>query len=160
MFRKKGLAPIPRIEQEEIALQAEAKRLEPRIPFDRLDVLVIDEIGKNISGNGFDNNGVGRRHLPHRKSEGPFITRIVGLDITEASHGNGNGPGILDFTTDRAYRKFDFEETYPNSLALAVPVSVRSPMVLKTGRLATQAAIKTPHRGRPRCAAGAHQKRP
>ncbi len=137
--------PGQRIEQEEIALQAQAKRLEPRIPFDRLDVLVIDEIGKNISGNGFDNNVVGRYHLPHMKSEGPFITRIVGLDITEASHGNGNGLGILDFTTDRAYRKFDFEETYPNSLTSAVPVSVRIPMVLKTDRLAIQAAIKTCH---------------
>ena len=69
--------PADRIEEEEVALQAEAKRLEPRILFDRLDVLIIDEIGKNISGTGFDNNVVGRYHLPHMTSAGPFITRIV-----------------------------------------------------------------------------------
>ncbi|MCU0602345.1 MAG: nickel-dependent lactate racemase [Desulfobacterales bacterium] len=135
--------PSHRIEAEEIALQAEAKRLEPRILFDRLDVLIIDEIGKNISGTGFDNNVVGRFHLPHMKSEGPFITRIAALDITEASHGNGNGLGIVDFTTDRAFRKFSFEETYPNALTSTVPASVRIPMVLENDRLAIQAAIKT-----------------
>ena len=135
--------PGHRIEVEEIALQAEAKRFEPRILFDRLDVLIIDEIGKNISGTGFDNNVVGRYHLPHMKSEGPFITRISALDITDASHGNGNGLGIVDFTTDRAFRKFSFEETYPNSLTSTVPASVKIPMVLKNDRLAIQAAIKT-----------------
>ena len=131
------------IEAEEVALQAEAKRLEPRILFDRLDVLVIDEIGKNISGTGFDNNVVGRYHLPHMTSEGPFITRISVLDITDASHGNGNGLGIVDFTTERAFRKFSFEETYPNSLTSTVPTSVKIPMVLENDRLAIQAAIKT-----------------
>jgi hypothetical protein len=135
--------PAHRIEEEEIALQAEAKLMEPRILFDRLDVLVIDEIGKNISGTGFDNNVVGRYHLPHMKSEGPFITRIAVLDITDASHGNGNGLGIVDFTTKRAFKKFSFEETYPNSLTSTVPVSVKIPMVLKNDRLAIQAAIKT-----------------
>jgi hypothetical protein len=135
--------PARRIEAEEVELQAEAKRLEPRILFDRLDVLIIDEIGKDISGTGFDNNVVGRYHLPHMKSEGPFITRIAALDITAASHGNGNGLGILDFTTERAYRKFSFEETYPNSLTSTVPASVKIPMVLKNDRMAIQAAIKT-----------------
>ena len=77
------------------------------------------------------------------KSEGPFITRITALDITDASHGNGNGLGIVDFTTDRAFRKFSFEETYPNSLTSTVPTSVKIPMVLKNDRLAIQAAIKT-----------------
>jgi hypothetical protein len=135
--------PAHRIEEEEIALQAEAKRLEPRILFDQLDVLVIDEIGKNISGTGFDNNVVGRYHLPHMKSEGPFITRIAALDITAASHGNGNGLGILDFTTERAFSKFSFEESYPNALTSTVPTSAKIPMILKNDRLAIQAAIKT-----------------
>jgi hypothetical protein len=135
--------PADRIEEEEVALQAEAKRLEPRILFDRLDVLIIDEIGKNISGTGFDNNVVGRYHLPHMKSAGPFITRIAALDITEASHGNGNGLGILDFTTERAFSKFSFEESYPNALTSTVPTSAKIPMILKNDRLALQAAIKT-----------------
>jgi len=135
--------PADRIENEEVALQAEAKRLEPRILFEQLDVLVLDEIGKNISGTGFDNNVVGRYHVPHMKSEGPFITRMAALDITEASHGNGNGLGIVDFTTQRAFKKFSFEETYPNSLTSTIPASVKIPMVLENDRLAIQAAIKT-----------------
>lgn len=130
------------IEHAEPALQAEAKRLAPRIYFDNLDVMIIDEIGKDISGTGFDTNMVGRYHTPYA-SGGPQITRIAVLDITDRSHGNGNGLGIVDFTTKRAYDKFNFEMTYPNSLTSTVPLSVKIPMVLKNDRQAFQAAIKT-----------------
>ena len=123
-------------------LQAESLRLLPRFYTDALDVLVIDEIGKNISGTGFDNNIVGRYHTPFI-SGGPTITRVAALDITDASHGNANGLGILDFTTRRAFDKFDFEQTYPNSLTSTVPTSVKIPMVLRNDRQAIQAAIKT-----------------
>ncbi|MFA6506990.1 MAG: lactate racemase domain-containing protein [Treponemataceae bacterium] len=126
----------------EPALQEEAKRLSPRLHFDKLDVLVIDEIGKDISGTGFDTNMVGRYHTPFA-SGGPSITRIAVLDITDVSHGNANGLGILDFTTKRAYEKFDFENTYPNALTSTVPMSVKVPMVLKNDKQAIQAAIKT-----------------
>ena len=135
--------PARGIEEREVALLAEAKQLEPRILFKHLDVLIIDEIGKDISGTGFDTNVVGRYHLPHMKSEGPFITRIAVLDITDASHGNCNGLGIADFTTERVFRKFSFEETYPNPLTSTVPESVKIPFVLKNDRQAIQAAIKT-----------------
>ena len=135
--------PARDIEEREVLLQAEAKRLEPRILIDRLDVLIIDEIGKDISGTGFDTNVVGRYHVPNMKSEGPFITRITILDITRASHGNGNGLGIADFTTERAFRKFSFDETYPNPLTSSVPESVKIPLVLENDRQAIQAAIKT-----------------
>lgn len=130
------------IEVEEPKLQEEAKRLSPKIYFDSLDVLIIDEIGKDISGTGFDTNMVGRYHTPYA-SGGPNITRIAVLDITDKSHGNGNGLGILDFTTKRAFDKFSFEQTYPNSLTSTVPMSVKIPMVLKSDRQAIQAAIKT-----------------
>jgi hypothetical protein len=126
----------------EPALLEEAWRLYPRLYFDRLDVLIIDEIGKDISGTGFDTNVVGRYHTPY-VSGGPTITRIACLDITERSHGNANGLGILDFTTRRAFDKFDFDNTYPNSLTSTVPTSVKIPMVLKSDRQAIQAAIKT-----------------
>jgi hypothetical protein len=126
----------------EPALQEEAKRLSPRIHFDALDVLIIDEIGKDISGTGFDTNMVGRYHTPFA-SGGPNITRVAALDITDVSHGNGNGLGILDFTTRRAFDKFDFENTYPNALTSTVPMSVKIPMVLRSDRQAIQAAIKT-----------------
>ena len=127
---------------EEPALQKEAKRLSSKIYFDALDVLVIDEIGKNISGTGFDNNVVGRYHTPYA-SGGPTISKIVTLDITDVSHGNANGLGILDFTTKRAFDKFSFEQTYPNALTSTVPLSVKIPMVLKNDKQSLQAAIKT-----------------
>lgn len=127
---------------EEPLLQEEAKRLSPRIHFDTLDVLIIDEIGKDISGTGFDTNMVGRYHTPYC-SGGPEIGKVAVLDVTDVSHGNANGLGILDFTTRRAYDKFDFENTYPNALTSTVPMSVKIPMVLKNDRQAIQAAIKT-----------------
>ena len=129
----------------EPALQAEAKTLLPKLHFNPLDVMVLDEIGKNISGTGFDNNVLGRFHTPFVKP-GPDtqrITRIAALDLSAETHGNGNGLGILDFTTRRAFDKFDFEQTYPNSLTSTVPLSVKIPMVLSTDRQAIQAAIKT-----------------
>jgi hypothetical protein len=130
------------IPAREPALLEEAWCLYPKIYFDRLDVLIIDEIGKDISGTGFDTNVVGRYHTPYA-SGGPSITRIAALDITDKSHGNGNGLGILDFTTRRAFDKFIFENTYPNSLTSTVPISVKIPMVLKNDCQAIQAAIKT-----------------
>lgn len=130
------------IEQEEPALLEEARRLSQRLYFDNLDVLVIDEIGKNISGTGFDTNVVGRYHTPYA-SGGPNITRIVVLDLTDKSHGNATGLGILDFTTRRVFDKLKFEHTYPNCLTATVPMTVKIPMVLKNDRHAIKAAIKT-----------------
>lgn len=134
--------PTPEILQREPALQEEAKGLCARLAFDRLDVLIMDEIGKDISGTGFDTNIVGRYHTEFI-SGGPQITRVAVLDITERSHGNGNGLGIVDFTTRRAYEKFRFDMTYPNALTSTVPLSVKIPMVLENDRHAMQAAIRT-----------------
>lgn len=130
------------IEGREPALQEQAKALAPRIQFDQADVLVIDEIGKDISGTGFDTNVVGRYHTPFA-SGGPSITKIAVLDLTERSHGNANGVGILDFTTRRLADKFSPEDTYPNALTSTVVTSVKLPMVLPNDRMAIQAAIKT-----------------
>jgi hypothetical protein len=134
--------PADEILEREPALQEEAKRLAPRLAFDELEVLIMDEIGKDISGTGFDTNVVGRYHTPY-VSGGPAIARIAVLDITDVSHGNGNGLGIVDFTTMRAFNKFRFDQTYPNSLTSTVPASVKIPMVLENDRQAIQAAIRT-----------------
>jgi hypothetical protein len=134
--------PAGEILEREPSLQEEAKRLSPRLAFDRLDVLVMDEIGKDISGTGFDTNVAGRYHTPYI-SGGPQITRLVVLDLTDKSHGNGNGLGIADFTTRRVLEKFRFDQTYPNALTSTVPASVKIPMVLENDRHAFQAAIRT-----------------
>jgi hypothetical protein len=130
------------IETEEPKLQEEAKRLLPKLHFTDIDVLVIDEIGKNISGTGFDTNVVGRYHTPGC-SGGPNVTRLVILNVTDESHGNANGLGIADFTTRRIFDQFSFENTYPNALTSTVLPSVKIPMVLETDLLAIKAAIKT-----------------
>ena len=124
-------------------LQKEAKLLSPKLYLGAFDVLIIDEIGKDISGTGFDTNVVGRYHTPYITGDGHSIKRIVVLDLSEKSHGNANGLGIADFTTKRVFDKFDFEQTYPNSLTSTVTLSVKIPMVLKNDRQAIQAALKT-----------------
>lgn len=130
------------ISREEPALQAYAKTLAPRLLFDKLDVCVVDELGKNISGTGSDTGVVGRYHTPYI-SGGPQITKIGILDLTEESHGNANGIGIVDFTTRRLFEKFRMDQTYPNALTSTVPLSVKIPMVLDNDREVFQAAIKT-----------------
>jgi len=134
--------PQNEIEERELHLLKRAKELMARVPFRKLDVLIMDQIGKDISGTGFDTNVVGRYHTGYG-SGGPDVTRMAVLDISDHSHHNGNGLGIADFTTDRAFRKFDFAETYPNSLTSNVPLSVKIPMVLPSDKTAIQAAVKT-----------------
>ncbi len=130
------------IEKLEPSLLEEAKNNLQRIFFDKFDALIIDEIGKDITGTGLDTNVVGRYHTPYA-SGGPQINKMLVLDLTDKSNGNGNGIGIVDFTTRRFYDKFKWDQTYPNSLTSTVPQSVKIPMVLENDKLAIQAAIKT-----------------
>ena len=136
------VVPAQRILAEEPALLDEARDAMPRIPFDSLDVLVIDEIGKNISGDGADPNITGRYATPDA-SGGPEVNKQVVLDIADASGGNANGIGLADFTTVRAARKMDFGRTYPNALTSTVARPVALPMVLPSDRLAFAAALLT-----------------
>ena len=129
------------IETGEPKLLDEARDLCPKLHFDTLDTLIINEIGKNISGSGFDTNVVGRYHSAW-VSGGPKITRVVILDIAAKSQGNGNGLGMADFTTRRAAEKFDFTQTYPNSLTATLTGSIKIPMTLPNDRQAIQSCIK------------------
>lgn len=139
------IVPATAILAEEPQLLEAARELMPSLPVPNLDVLVIDEIGKNISGTGFDPNIVGR--FPTNDvvltERDPRITRIAVLDLTDTSHGNGTGLGNADFTTERVFRKFDFVETYANLLTSTVAQSGKIPMVMRDARQAVQAAIKT-----------------
>jgi hypothetical protein len=134
--------PADRILADEPALLTEAKAAMPRIPFDALDVLVIDELGKNISGDGADPNISGRYATPFAAG-GPRLNKMVVLDLTVATDGNANGLGMADFTTVRAARKMDFGRTYPNALTSTVAQPVALPMVLPSDRLAFAAALLT-----------------
>ena len=68
---------------------------------------------------------------------------MIVLDLTEKSHGNGNGIGIVDFTTRRLFDKLDLDNTYPNSITSTVQETIKIPMIIKNDKLAIQAAVKT-----------------
>jgi hypothetical protein len=132
-----------RIPIDEPNLLLEAKSYVPRLPFEQFEVLVIDEIGKDISGTGLDTKVVGRYHTPYADDGlGPVISRVGVLDLTEPSHGNANGIGLADYTTRRLFNKMDMEQTYANSLTSTVPLSVKIPMVLGSDQQVFQACIK------------------
>jgi hypothetical protein len=114
----------------------------PRIPFEQLDVLVIDQIGKNVSGDGADPNITGRYPTPFA-SGGPRVAKQLVLDLTDETDGNANGIGTADFTTARAASKMSFGMTYPNGLTSTVVGPVALPMVLPSDRLAIAAAVQT-----------------
>jgi hypothetical protein len=136
------LVPADRILSDEPALLDQARAAMPRIPFDAFDVLVIDRIGKDMSGDGADPNITGRYATPDA-SGGPVVTKQVVLDLTEATAGNANGLGTADFTTIHAARKTSLARTYPNALTSTVARPVALPMILPSDKLAFAAAILT-----------------
>jgi hypothetical protein len=129
---------------EEERLLAKAKTLMARLPFDKIHVLVVDKMGKNISGAGMDTNVIGRiMFIGEKEPENPKITRIVVLDLAEESHGNAIGVGLADYTTQRLVNNIDAEATAINSIAGMSPEKGRVPIALKTDREAFEAALTT-----------------
>jgi len=105
------------IEEAEQGLLQEAIKMMPRLPFDDLDVLIVEEMGKDISGAGMDPNVIGMsRRLPDIGDCSPRIGRIVTLSLTEASHGNAEGVGLADVTTQRLVNRINFQTTYVNCI--------------------------------------------
>ncbi|MGB4265645.1 MAG: lactate racemase domain-containing protein [Limnochordia bacterium] len=139
---KLKVIPASEIEGEEKELLKIAKANMPKLWFDQIDVLVIDEIGKNISGDGFDPNVVGRYPTPYAYG-GPDVTKIVVLDLTDETEGNANGIGTADFTTRYCVDKIDYEKIYANGLTSTVVAPTKIPTTLENDREAIQAAIKT-----------------
>lgn len=134
--------PAEKIEETEPGLLLEAKALMPKILFDPIDVLIVDEIGKDISGDGMDPNITGRYPTPYA-SGGPEVKRIVVLGLTERTHGNANGIGLADITTKKVFDSVDWVKGYANALTSTVVKTVKMPMFLETETLAVKAAIKT-----------------
>ncbi|EAX48560.1 conserved hypothetical protein [Thermosinus carboxydivorans Nor1] len=134
--------PAENIIETDRELLVEAKANMPRIMFDQIDVLIVDEIGKDISGDGADPNITGRYPTPYA-SGGPDVSKMVILDLTERTHGNGNGMGAADFTTRKLVNKVNFPMTYANGLTSTVVGPTHMPTVLENDRDAIKAAIKT-----------------
>ena len=135
------------IMRQEPILLKKARALMPKLPSDNIDVLVVEEIGKDISGTGMDTNIIGRYHTKAAYG-GPSIGKIAVLDLSIKSGGNANGIGLADFTTKRLFDKIDFEATYLNVLTSTEPASAKIPPVMDTDELAIKAALYTCNRSR------------
>ncbi len=128
---------------EEKRLLEKAKDLLPRLPFDDIDVLVVEEIGKNISGVGMDTNVTGRFWMPgEHDPRAPTVKKLAVLDLTEETHGNAIGIGLADVTTRRAFEKIDYHQTYVNCLTQGSGETGKIPPFLANDRDAIATAIR------------------
>ena len=137
------VVPPERFEATDTALLKRCWQLLPRVPFDPLDVLVVDTMGKNISGTGMDTNviGVGGRIAGKMMAGSPFVGALVVLGLTPETHGNANGIGLADLTTRRVVDAIDYKATYTNVLTTRLWSAGRLPLILDTDRQAVEAAV-------------------
>ena len=125
-------------------LLIECKVNSPSLPVSNVDILILAEMGKNISGAGMDTNivgGVNAYKIEEHKS--PQIKKIVVLDLTTESHGNALGVGIPDIITQKLYNKIDFKTTYKNVITCGYLDRVKIPLVADTDKEAINIALKT-----------------
>lgn len=142
------LIPAREIELVELLLQTQARALLPGLPLDDIDVLIVDEMGKNISGAGLDPNVIGRtigRWSVQRTR--PRIARILVRGLTAGSHGNASGLGFVDVATPRLIQAIDLDTTAVNAVTARMPEDTRLPLTLPTERDAVASALATvrPH---------------
>lgn len=115
----------------------------PSLKLSKIDVLVMEEIGKEVSGAGFDPNVVGRSscrdaYVIHH----PEIQTMICLDVTRASHGNAIGIGLFDVITKKCFGKMDLEATYANSIACKCIEDCKIPCMVDTEEEAVRVALK------------------
>jgi hypothetical protein len=130
------------LEAGERELLRKARAWMAKLPFDAMDLLIVDEIGKEISGTGMDTNIIGRHATWfERPFASPRITFILACDTTANTYGNANGIGLADFTTRRLADKIDWEPTYVNALTACSPGGPKLPAVLDTTQEAIAVAL-------------------
>lgn len=127
---------------KEPMLLEKSKELMGKLYLSDIDVLIVREIGKNISGTGMDTNIIGRYHTK-AASGGPNITKIGVLNLNKFSNGNANGMGLADFITKKFYNEIEFESTYLNAITSTEPNSIKLPMVLDNDKYVFKACAKT-----------------
>lgn len=141
--------PPNTLEEEEAKLLAKARSLMAKLPFEEIDLLIVDEIGKNISGAGMDPNVIGRQvqgyssSLAARPDQRPRISRIFVRGVTPASSGNAIGIGMADFTTTATVRNIDLRATYVNSLTALTPQTAKIPIHFDTDREVIERALQS-----------------
>ena len=130
----------------EARLLERAKALMASIPFGEVDVLVVQQLGKNISGTGMDTNIIGRLMIPRQPEDfgGPDVAVIAVMDLTPETHGNASGLGLANVTTARVAAKVDWVATYTNALTAGIWGMHRSslPITMADDRRALQAAVR------------------
>jgi hypothetical protein len=130
------------LEAGERRLLKDAREWMARLPFSPIDVLIVEEIGKNISGAGMDTNIIGRPSNPHEPfPSDPKILWIAALDLTEESYGNATGIGNADFTTRRLVDKIDMKPTLINCITACAPNGAKVPATYETDREAIETAL-------------------
>jgi hypothetical protein len=116
----------------------------PVIPFKNIDVLVVQEMGKDVSGTGLDTNVIGRRMIAgEREPELPRISRIVVLALSDNSQGNATGIGLADIITQRLYDKINFEKTLLNIVSSTFIERAKIPLTMPTDKNAIQMGLMT-----------------
>lgn len=135
--------PPGRIVRREAELLRDSARLMPKLPVSEMDVLFVDELGKNFSGTGMDTNVIGRFRIPGvEEPESPRAGYVIVGDLSRPSHGNALGLGLADFTTRRLFEKIDFEVMNQNVLTSTFVERAKIPLVLENDRAALEAAIR------------------
>jgi hypothetical protein len=135
------------LESGEERLFAKAKKLMPKLPFDDIDCLIVDQIGKNISGSGLDPNIVGRgvhgysSFLGQKDLPPPRIKRIFVRELTPETHGNAIGIGFADLTTTRLVQSIDRRVTYVNALTSLTPNGAKIPIHFDSDQEAISMAL-------------------
>ncbi len=134
------VVPAERLVEEEPKLLKKAFDYMGRIYFDNLDVLVVREIGKNISGDGMDPNITGTYPTPYAGNGLQAASRVV-LGLTEETHGSSIGLGMADYSTLRVFEQVDPVPTYTNALTSRVSSVAKIPVLLPHDELAIRTAI-------------------
>jgi len=143
-FRRVEAVPQDAVFEREPELLQESRQYHAMLPFTQLDVLLVDEIGKEISGAGFDTKVIGRiRNIYEKECEQPRITRIVLRDLSEKTGGNAIGLGLADFVHRRVVEKMDPEITALNSITAVAPEKGMVPITLSSDRRAIEAAFQS-----------------
>ncbi len=142
------LRPDVIVSEEQLLLER-ARALMPRLPLDEIDLLIVDQIGKEISGTGMDTNIIGRdiagysTSLHHSTGVKPHISRIFVRDLSHTTNGNGIGIGLADFTTDRAVKALDLRYMYINATTSIGLHPAKIPIHFPTDREAIHEALAT-----------------
>lgn len=139
------MATAQDMEAVEVELLKTARHNLPKLPLDHIDLLIVDQMGKEISGAGMDPNVVGGKGICIWSDNRPLpdITRIFVRDLTQATEGNASGIGMVHVTTPKLVAKIDLQATAINAITASCPEDCRIPMTLATEKEAVAAALMT-----------------